>query len=161
MKTVEFQTTFGDDNVLNVIANVTAGRPAKTNCLPEDATPAEGPEVEIIDCRLVDESTGAAGVPFIAAGVQTNKQLTSHSFSNLLRVLLNIDYHDLDSIITRREWDEFKNNPWRWMIATDSRRAAKVFQLMMRRANWGPVDLEAEIEESAVQAAADSWADVA
>ncbi len=46
------------DNRLEIEAEVTPGRPAHTNCLPEDAYPAEPDEVEIVSVHIVDEHGG-------------------------------------------------------------------------------------------------------
>lgn len=54
-------------------------------------------------------------------------------FTNRLRVLLNIDYDDLEGIIREDEWQAFRTNPWRWMIHTDTTRAQQVFDLMEER----------------------------
>ena len=161
MQTVEFTTYFGEDNVLNVIADVTPGRPAKIDCLPEDACPAEAAEVEITDCRLVNKDGSGDGTTFDPIGLTLQKQLTSRDFHNMLRVLLNLDYHDLDKIITRDEWREFRLNPWRWMITADSQSYRKIYDIMIKRARFVPTDLQAEIEEAAIKAAADSYSTAA
>ena len=61
---VEFEYEL-ENNILIVEATVTPGRPARINCLPEDAEPAEGPEIEIGDChiKVVDGERGAAFDP--------------------------------------------------------------------------------------------------
>tara|TARA_R110000822_G_scaffold82279_1_gene194743 strand:- start:1764 stop:2051 length:288 start_codon:yes stop_codon:yes gene_type:complete len=60
MANVFFDFYFGDDNKLEVEAEVTRGAPARLNCLPEDAEPAEDDEVEITSVYLVTEDDGRA-----------------------------------------------------------------------------------------------------
>jgi hypothetical protein len=58
MENVYFDFYFGDDNKLEVEAEVTLGKPARINCLPEDAEPAEDDTVEITDVWMVDGDGG-------------------------------------------------------------------------------------------------------
>jgi hypothetical protein len=63
MKTaIQFTYILGDDNELDVTANVTPGCPARTNCLPEDAYPAEDAEVEIVSVKFGDKDFAIEGV---------------------------------------------------------------------------------------------------
>jgi hypothetical protein len=62
-------------------------------------------------------------------------------FHNRLRIMLNIDKHDLDEASghtwSMEEWRSFQTNPWRWFIETDSRTAEGVFALIeAREARW-------------------------
>lgn len=59
-------------------------------------------------------------------------------FHNGLRVLLNIDRHELESagIIKTNDhnaWGEFRRDPFRWFIRADDERAKKLWALMERR----------------------------
>ena len=79
MQTVEFTVSWGSDNILNIIANVTPGRTGHygPTILPEDSYPADPPEVEVIDCRIVDENNPNGGeVPFDYAGLGVWNRIT-------------------------------------------------------------------------------------
>lgn len=74
--TVEFTHYFGEDNCLLVTAEVTPGKPARVDCLPENAYPAEDPVVEISECRVFDEGLGYDDrqyVPFEVDGLFTQR----------------------------------------------------------------------------------------
>ena len=64
MSDIEFEYEL-ENNILIVEATVSPGRPARINCLPEDAYPAEDPEIEIGDChiKVVDGERGGAFDP--------------------------------------------------------------------------------------------------
>ncbi len=49
---IQFTYILGDDNELVVCAALTPGRAARTNCLPEDAYPAEDAEAEIVSVKF-------------------------------------------------------------------------------------------------------------
>lgn len=70
---LELETSFGEDNEIRVIVDVTPGRPAKINCLPEDAYPEESDEIEIVDCWLIKRHEVGTNeeVPFYFEGVAT------------------------------------------------------------------------------------------
>ena len=157
MKTIEFQTYFGEDNVLNVIADVTPGRPAKINCLPEDAYPAENAEVEIIDCRLVNKDGSGDGTSFDPIGLVIQPELTMHKFKDLCKSAHGVDRHDVPETIfpTTELWMEFRDNPIRWFFTADATRSAAVFNVMQNRCRMRPVSLEDEIIEAAIQKASD------
>lgn len=67
MENVFFNFYFGDDNKLEVEAEVTLGKPARINCLPEDAEPAENDEVELTSIYLVDKDNNRT--EFFPSGV--------------------------------------------------------------------------------------------
>ena len=50
---VDFEFDFHGNN-LRILADVTPGRPARINCLPEHAEPAESPTIEYVEVKLVD-----------------------------------------------------------------------------------------------------------
>jgi len=65
---VEFTTSFGQDNFLNIIASVTAGDKQITS--GPYAQPGSSPDVEIISCDLFeDEDVSTVGVSFDPLGV--------------------------------------------------------------------------------------------
>ncbi len=62
MTNINFDYELPSGTTLNVEAEIVSeGRPAKINCLPEDAYPAEDPEIEIVSCQLDDGHGEAVG----------------------------------------------------------------------------------------------------
>ena len=60
-------------------------------------------------------------------------------FHNALRILINLDAHDLEAagIIKRGDhnaWGTFRRDPFRWFIRADDETARKLFTLIERRA---------------------------
>ena len=55
-------------------------------------------------------------------------------FHHILRVLLNIDSWELDDILeSEKEWTQFRDNPWHWMITANEKKGRAVFDLAMKR----------------------------
>ena len=67
---IQFSYILGDDNELTVTATITPGYPARINCLPEDAYPAEFYYVEITSVKF-------AGSVFTIEGVITQAYVNS------------------------------------------------------------------------------------
>lgn len=66
--------------------------------------------------------------------------MTLDEFHNGLRILTNLDFHDLvtagvliDDMDGDSEWEKFRDNPWQWMIHADDDEAAKLWALMVKR----------------------------
>ena len=55
MEYVDFEYELDSGQILHCDAEITLGRPARVNCLPEDAEPAEDPVIEMGDIHLKDE----------------------------------------------------------------------------------------------------------
>ena len=55
-------------------------------------------------------------------------------FHHFLRVLLNIDSWELDGIFDNdKEWNQFRGNPWHWMITANEKKGRAVYDLAMER----------------------------
>jgi len=67
---IQFSYILGDDNELTVTATITPGYPARINCLPEDAYPAEFYYVEITSVKF-------AGSVFTIEGIIVNAYVNS------------------------------------------------------------------------------------
>jgi len=67
---IQFSYILGDDNELTVTATITPGYPARINCLPEDAYPAESDDVEITSVKF-------AGSVFTIEGIIVNAYVNS------------------------------------------------------------------------------------
>lgn len=66
--------------------------------------------------------------------------MTLAEFHNGLRILTNIDFTDLvkagvlpDDADGDAEWEEFRFNPWKWMIQADDDQCQKLWGLMVKR----------------------------
>jgi hypothetical protein len=66
--------------------------------------------------------------------------MTLAEFHNGLRILTNIDFHDMvtggvliDDADGDAEWEKFRDNPWEWMIRADDDEAQKLWMLMVKR----------------------------
>lgn len=66
--------------------------------------------------------------------------MTLAEFHNGLRILTNLDFSDLvkagvltDDADGDSEWEDFRDNPWKWMIRADDDEAAKLWALMVKR----------------------------
>ena len=64
---------------------------------------------------------------------KTHGPIDFRRFHNLLRVLLNIDYFDMEEIVPEKEWPSFRKNPWRWMIEAPTEQSEKVYLAMIKR----------------------------
>ena len=60
--------------------------------------------------------------------------LRLRKFHNLLRALLNLDYHDVDAAMNKDEWPSFRDNPHQWIIAADDRQQWELWQAVEKRA---------------------------
>lgn len=151
---VDFEYELGE-NDLRVIADVTLGRPAYLgpSVLPGDSYPAEGSDVELVDCILVD-ADGNPTSTFDPDAVIEAIPLSFNRFRNLLCGMTYIDDDSLKDIIHRDEWQTFRTNPFRWMIETDSIRANRVFKLMIKRENFQARFLDDTLKELAYEEAA-------
>lgn len=150
---VDFEYELGE-NYLRVTAGVTLGRPAHfgPSILPEDSYPAEGSDVELVDCILVD-ADGNPTSTFDPDAVIEAIPISFNRFRNLLRVLLYIEDDGLGDIIHGDEWQSFRTNPCQWMIETDSISANQVFRLMIRRENFQTRFLDDTLKELACEEA--------
>ena len=55
-------------------------------------------------------------------------------FHHILRVLCNIDSWELDNIFDNdKEWIQFRDNPWQWMITANEKKGRAVFDLAIKR----------------------------
>lgn len=59
-------------------------------------------------------------------------------FHNMLRILVNLDRHDLEAgeVIPRGDhnaWGTFRRDPFRWFIRADDGTARKLFTMIERR----------------------------
>lgn len=64
--------------------------------------------------------------------------MTLREFHHALRVLLNLDRHELDAagVIRRGDhnaWGTFRRDPYRFLIRADDATAEKLWALMQRR----------------------------
>lgn len=66
--------------------------------------------------------------------------MTLSEFHNGLRILSSIDFSDLvkagvltDDADGDAEWEDFRSNPWKWMIQADDDQATKLWALMVKR----------------------------
>ncbi|MCH8839469.1 MAG: hypothetical protein IH831_02085 [Planctomycetes bacterium] len=69
--------------------------------------------------------------------------MTKKEFHNALRILLNIDKHELvDAGIINRgddfEWYEFRADPFRWFIKASDPTAEKLWELIQHRQSPRP-----------------------
>ncbi|MGE9266410.1 hypothetical protein ACQKHB_23060 [Escherichia coli] len=62
--------------------------------------------------------------------------MTIREFHNGLRVLLNLDMHELESagvLDSPAEWDKFTGDPYRYFIRANDDKANRLWNLMQRR----------------------------
>jgi|TARA_R110000824_G_scaffold128367_1_gene289187 hypothetical protein len=58
-------------------------------------------------------------------------EMDKQNFHNLLRILLNLDHHMVEEVISIEEWPQFRENPWRWFIRAEDHKAAFVWSKMI------------------------------
>jgi len=54
-------------------------------------------------------------------------------FHNLLRILINLDYYEVEEVISKDDWPRFRDNPWRWFIVAEDHQSDFVWGKMMER----------------------------
>ena len=54
-------------------------------------------------------------------------------FHHLLRTLSNLDYREVEEVLSEEEWPKFRDNPWQWFILAEDRKSEFIWGKLKER----------------------------